>query len=741
MNKEKEIEKINSCISELVYEKTQLKKAYNYYHCVRDAEQFKHLENNYGIGTPTSVSFTPLIKKHIDVLVGEYLELDPDLQISCKDEQTISNIMRDKQLKINQEVYLYLKQRIESGIIGILMEGKLPAKDPYIEKEIEKIKKNIDKNFVSEYEIAAQNIINYIKNSRNIDLKNKLRELLTDLLITGICYYRVRPSGSKDNLQLEILNPLDTFVERNYNEFYLNRSPRAVIRRWMDKTQVLKEFGDELSSEAKGKLDDLFGKGWDNAGAVWVRTEHETVVNSDGLIETRQAPSPGILGGLEVAPIFPWNEAGQYNYREKPVIPVYECEWIEWDDKNSRLTRHEGVKIGAEIYICRGESENIVRSITNPKDCTLSINGMFFSDKNGNPLSIVLNTMDLQDKYDLLIYYRDNLIATSGTVGDWIDVAHLPDFLGDELPERLQKWNAYKKNGQALFDSSQEGANIINTTFNGFDDTIKAQSIQAIQMAIDSIEQQASSITGVFAEKLGGIQQRDAVSNVKVGIRQSTLLTKQYFHAMDLMYKEINYDMLNLAKIVFKNGISGTIILGNKLSKVFTALPEHYTMTDFDLHIADSSETFQVRQNLQQSGIELIKAGAAGPEMLINLVTAKNLTELKDYVNTAVEEKKAENDQIGQLTEQLQQADQTLKQYESQMKQLQEQNSKLQNEINKNNQQKLAIEQERIAIEKQKADDAKDYNTRIAANKERQVDLEYLQLSDNNPYNDKIRDI
>lgn len=260
-------------------------------------------------------------------------------------------------------------------------------------------------------------------------------------------------------------------------------------------------------------------------------------------------------------------------------------------------------------------------------------------------------------------------------------------------------------------------------------------------MAIDSIEQQASSITGVFAEKLGGIQQRDAVSNVKVGIRQSTLLTKQYFHAMDLMYKEINYDMLNLAKIVFKNGISGTIILGNKLSKVFTALPEHYTMTDFDLHIADSSETFQVRQNLQQSGIELIKAGAAGPEMLINLVTAKNLTELKDYVNTAVEEKKAENDQIGQLTEQLQQADQTLKQYESQMKQLQEQNSKLQNEINKNNQQKLAIEQERVAIEKQKADDTKDYNTRIAANKERQVDLEYLQLSDNNPYNDKIRDI
>ena len=58
-------------------------------------------------------------------------------------------------------------------------------------------------------------------------------------------------------------------------------------------------------------------------------------------------------------------------------------------------------------------------------------------------------------KYDLLIFCRDNLIASAGTVGDWIDVAHLPSVLGVELPERLEKWLAYKKNGMALYDSSQ----------------------------------------------------------------------------------------------------------------------------------------------------------------------------------------------------------------------------------------------------------------------------------------------
>lgn len=226
-----EIEKIKNCINDLVYDKVQLRKAYNYYHCKRDAEQFKALEENYGIGTPTSVSFTPLIKKHIDVLVGEYLELDPDLQISCKDENTINEIMRDKQLKIDSEAYNYFKKNLENAIISILVENKEAVQDPFFQKEIEKIKKNVDKSYVSEYEIAAQNILNFIKNSRDIDLKNKMRELFTDLLVSGLCYYRVKPSGSGNSLELEILNPIDTFVERNRNSFYLNRSPRAVIRK------------------------------------------------------------------------------------------------------------------------------------------------------------------------------------------------------------------------------------------------------------------------------------------------------------------------------------------------------------------------------------------------------------------------------------------------------------------------------------------------------------------------------
>ena len=50
---------------------------------------------------------------------------------------------------------------------------------------------------------------------------------------------------------------------------------------------------------------------------------------------------------------------------------------------------------------------------------------------------MVLACADLQDKNDLLYFYRDSLIANSGTSGDWIDVSMLPKFLGKDTTARI----------------------------------------------------------------------------------------------------------------------------------------------------------------------------------------------------------------------------------------------------------------------------------------------------------------
>ena len=729
MNIEKDIKKIDAAITELIYDKRAIKKAYNYYHKRRDSEQFLHIEENYGIGVPTGVGFNPLVRPHIDRLVGEYLGLEQDLKISCKDSSTLDNIMRDKQIAINKACSDYLKKYLQNNIIASILENKESTIDPYIDKELDKIKANIEESFVSEYEVAAQNILDYIRQSRNIDIKNKMHELLIDLLVSGTCYYRVKPTSSGDNIDFEVLNPINTFVEKDPNSIYLADSRRAVIRKYMSIEDVISEYREYLS---KNDIESLKNSSvaTNDSGVYYIRAA------SDSLQSVWNSNHTGVLGGLEVHPT--WPDDGYNNNYNNKLITVYEVEWIEVD-KDGVQDRYEGVKIGDEIYITKGKSEYINRSKDNPKRCRLSVNGLFLLSKNGEPNSIVLNTMDLQDKYDLLCFYRDNLIASSGTVGDWIDLAFVPQVLGVDFPERLQKWLAYKKQGLGIIDSSQEGAQMMNTIFNGFDDTIKAQSVQAIVLAMQTIEQQVSKVTGVLPEAMAQYEQRDAVSNVQLGVKTTMLLTKQFFQAMDIVYKEANYDMLNLAKNVWKEGLTGTIILGNNYSKIFTALPKYYTVTDFDIHIEDSTKSYQNVQSLISIAGELIKSGQADLADITNIMTSNSITELKRYIDKSIKRKKDENDAIGQMQQQIQQYEQNIKDMENQNAQLQQKIQQLQSELEKNNHAKLQLEAERLELDKQKARNDKDFNDKTIDLKEKQVQAQVAQIFDSNPYNDKIK--
>ena len=151
------LDTIDRAITELVYEKSQIIKAYNYYHGKRDPEQFRHLEENYGIGTPTSVEFIPLVRKHVDVLIGEYLSTPLLPKVSCKDSETLHNIFKDKQAKINNEVALQLRQHLLRVLYSNIEERQIPDKE--MEMKLEDLKDSIERNFISDYEIAGQNIV------------------------------------------------------------------------------------------------------------------------------------------------------------------------------------------------------------------------------------------------------------------------------------------------------------------------------------------------------------------------------------------------------------------------------------------------------------------------------------------------------------------------------------------------------------------------------------------------------
>ena len=712
------IDKTNETISELVYDKIQLQKAYNYYNGKRDPEQFRYLEENFGIGSPTSVEFTPLLKKHVDALVGEYLGTPILPKVSCKDSDTISNITREKQLQITQGIVKFLKEHLNNSLLSFI-DGK-DITDKSIKQQLDKIIQDIDQSFISQYETAAQNIIQYIMQSRETDLITKLRQLLTDLLITGYTFFKVKQSQSGNNIEIEVLNPLNTFVDRNPESPYVKNSYRSVVRYWMSKSQILAKYGKELS---KQDILDLKDK-WDESESY---TEHLV----DSVVFDRNS-----VYNNTTLPGYPENE---YNTAHQ-LLPVYDVEWLETDD-NFKMKRYNTIRIGQDIYILRGEDKTAIRSKDNPDFCTLSVNGVYFLNRSQQPYSLILKCAHLQDRYDLLIYYRDNLIANSGTSGTIMDMSLLPVNLGVQWPERVQKWLAYKKAGIQWIDTTQEGRNDngnapINTIFNGFDDTLKAQAVQAIELAIQSVEQTTSSITGVFRERLNGIEQRDAVTNIKQGVTNSFIVTKHYFQQMDLIACEILLDSLNQAKRTFKKGLTGTLILGDKYQQIFTALPEHFTITDYDIHITSSTQVMEDLQILKQMIPEFVKSQALAPDIIFEAMTSKSLSDLKYKVKKAMQIQKEENNQIQQLSQKLEESQQ-------QVKQLQQELQKTQQKVQQLDESRLKLEQEKIQLDYQvnwfKAQTDRTYrNEQIEVDKKK-IDIELLQLKDGNPYNDQIR--
>lgn len=726
MTQEELIAKTNLAISELVYDKTALRKAFNYYNCKRDKEQFKYLEENYGIGQPTAVEFIPLIKKHVDALVGEYLDVPILPKVSCKDEETINNIFREKQLQIAEACAKLLQQNLKNNLLRVL--GSQDMVDLNIKEQLDKLIEDINENFISQYEIAGQNVVEYIIQSRNTDLKTKLKQLFIDLLVTGYNFYRVIPSPSGKNVQIECLNPLNVFPDLNYDSPYIKDSYRVVVRTYLTRNQILNKYGKDLKREDISKIKELWQDHLDSSNSVYVRS----------LAKMGVPATDGIRAGEEITPGYP--EQHWYRY-DNNLIPVYEVEWVE-TDKDFVMQRYSTIRIGDEIYILKGKDEHVIRTKDAPDKCWLTVNGVWFNNRSGEPYSMVLNCMVLQDKYDITIFYRDKLIANSGSVGDWINMPTLPAFLGDSMPERIMKWLAYKKMGVGLMDTSQEGQLStgqapLNTLVNGFDDTIKVQAVQAIQLVADSIEATASSITGVFRERLNGIQQRDAVTNVQTGINNSFTITKQWHFQMDLVTREILLDCLDCAKIVYKDGLTGVLILG-KLQKIFTALPKYFTVTDHDIHLTTSTEILKEMEQIKAIVPEFIKGGIVSPDIIVDIMTAKSLTEMKIKVKQAIKKQKEENNQIQQLTQQVQELQNNLQQTQQKLQQALQKVESL-------NEAKLQIEREKMQLQYQ-IDDYRNKTERTfkesqAENDTKRTQIELLQLQDGNPYNDEVKNI
>lgn len=170
-------------------------------------------------------------------------------------------------------------------------------------------------------------------------------------------------------------------------------------------------------------------------------------------------------------------------------------------------------------------------------------------------------------------------------------------------------------------------------------------------------------------------------------------------------------------------------------------MPEYYTVTDFDIHIEDSTKSYQNVQSLIGITGELVKSGIADLGDVTNIITASSITELKRYIDRSVARKKEENNTIMQLQQNIQQYEQNSKELQKVNKELQQQVEKLQQQLQINNQEKLKLEAEKIAIEKERLQNDKNYKDKTIEVKNKQINAQTAEIFDDNAYNNKIKSV
>ena len=205
---------------------------------------------------------------------------------------------------------------------------------------------------------------------------------------------------------------------------------------------------------------------------------------------------------------------------------------------------------------------------------------------------------------------------------------------------------------------------------------------------------------------------------------------------MDNIVNELLIDAINASKITYKEGIVGSYILGDYLQKIFTIEPKYFSFTDYDIHIADNTDITNEMMKIEQLTYELIKSKQVGLDVVLSSIGSESLSDMKHKLMKSFEKQAEENSQ-------LEQASQAITQYEEQIKQLQSEMEKTKNEFENMRKQNNDIELKKVEYDydvRKEANKIKEkIETKKIKNDDKRIEAELMQLYDENPYNNEIK--
>jgi hypothetical protein len=615
---------------------------------------------------PASFQHIGIENNKINLLLGEYTKRRKEFMayISATDQDGISRKEEE------------LKAQLSSQLQEMIMSESISEEE--IQKRLEKFQKYATYDYQDIAEITANKILKKEYKEQNLDFL--FLRTFEDLLVAGEQIVYCGVLGGEPVMRR--VNPMNLYTFGG-NSMNIEDSDIIVEYGYRSVGQVIDDYWDVL---AEKDIDYLENGTYDSTSSVGLGLNRDIAVNDYfGEEEALAIFHPNELGTRTFAGAFDtygnvrvlrvcwrsrrkigkrkyYDQDGeeQYDFVDEFHVPDKDMgEEVEWLWVNEWL---EGTKIGDETYTQMRPIPYASKSLVNKSKGTPPYVGTVHSTNDYRVQSLSDIMKPLTYSYDIAYYKRELEIATYKGNFAAINASMVPS--GWEPKEWIRyvtvnKFGWLDPTNEILKGPSQgKSAGAFNTLTAANVQLGDPNAIQMYTNLLIDIENTLGKIAGVSGAREGQIQNREAVGNVEREVAQTSHITEKWFAIDSNFRKRAITKFLESCKYAYKKNPKKGQFMLDDMGMVMVDNFDEFVMTEFDIHISNSSSDTMLYNELKTLAQAAIQNGQATISDLIAISQTDSIQgiarKLQDSAKRIQEEQMQQQQQQQQSQMQIQ---------------------------------------------------------------------------------------
>lgn len=643
---------------------------YDLYYGAQDQRNFEYLTGQDEYKMPASVRFMPIAKPYFELLKSTCESRDIVPTVYSVDEGSLTEKkkvagkmlvdrvlarMDDGQMRIDM-----LKSQLAQQRERAQQEGGDPMAIQQLDFQLQQVEKAISRgeevlqeelqdmeqkrklNLRTSLEVQMDHAMRAL--IRRYDWKHTFDQCFEDLLIVDQQVVRIEDVYMGKDPSIRRVNPRMISYGAQMDANWLDECPWVLEHRFMPVSQVLDEFGDDMTDEQRGDIDKHYayhrGFTTDNyygyagnsfnslplgpteactpAGDIYAGTSMYTSDMIEvcmvawksvkrltvKMVEDKEVLTTHLITDEEAA-----GEKGKKEFR-------YVTEW--W----------EGVKIGGNIYVRMRKIPFQHRDIHAIGTAYGPYIGHAYNGVDKRPYSRVYATKDISILYNLVYYQMELLIALAGIKGMIMDKSQIPKDM------EMEEWFYHFKMGTAWIDSMRMGPNGRPSNYNQFGtyDLSFGTSIQQMMLILERLEYLAGRVIGIPPQRLGEVTKDTLVGTQKQAIAQSNLTTETLFHKHRRFIRRVLDRCTNVITYAWKDGKRGQYTMGRMGQQIFNIGCGELDGVRMETFLDDDGQNEMIMAKAHEAVAIGFQKGQISFSQLVESFSMNNIDELKASV-------------------------------------------------------------------------------------------------------------